>query len=83
MSKIKTSDDELMAIEMSFMTLTNKFAEEGISPLASAAIMMKIAMMVYKSSLNEEDYNAMINTIADSRDMIKSFDEYSQTGRLN
>lgn len=83
MSKIKTSDDELMAIEMSFMTLTNKFAEEGISPLASAAIMMKIAMMIYKSSLNEEDYNAMINTIADSRDMIKSFDEYSQTGRLN
>jgi hypothetical protein len=83
MSKIKTSDDELMAIEMSFMTLTNKFAEEGISPLASAAIMMKIAMMVYKSSLNEEDYNAMINTIADSRDMIKSFDDYSQTGRLN
>jgi len=83
MSKIETSDDELMAIEMSFMTLTNKFAEEGISPLASAAIMMKIAMMVYKSSLNEEDYNAMINTIADSRDMIKSFDEYSQTGRLN
>lgn len=83
MSKIKTSDDELMAIEMSFMTLTSKFAEEGISPLASAAIMMKIAMMIYKSSLNEEDYNAMINTIADSRDMIKSFDEYSQTGRLN
>jgi hypothetical protein len=83
MSKIETSDDELMAIEMSFMTLTNKFAEEGISPLASAAIMMKIAMMVYKSSLNEEDYNAMINTIADSRDMIKSFDDYSQTGRLN
>jgi hypothetical protein len=45
--------------------------------------MMKIAMMVYKSSLNAEDYNAMINTIADSRDMIKTFEEYGSAGRLN
>jgi hypothetical protein len=83
MSTVKTTDDELMAIEMSFLAITNKFAEEGISPLASAAVMMKIAMMVYKSSLNAEDYNAMINTIADSRDMIKTFEEYGSAGRLN
>ena len=84
MSKIKTTDDELMAIEMSYMMLTNKFMDEGFSPLACAAIMSKLSMMIYKTTLNAEEYNSMINSIADSRDQIKSFAEYSNgAGRLN
>jgi hypothetical protein len=84
MSKIETTDEELMAMEMSYMMLTNKFMDDGFSPHACAAVMTKLAMMVYKSTLNAEDYNSMINSIADSRDQIKSFTEYSGgAGRLN
>lgn len=83
MSTIKTNDDEMMAIEISYGELTRKFAEEGINLFACAAVMTKLAFMIYKTSLNDEDYNAMINEISDNRDMIKSFEEYGNAGRLN
>ncbi len=83
MSKINTSDDELLSIEISYGELTRKFAEEGINPFACAAVMTKLAFMIYKTSLNAEDYNSMINAISDSRDEIKSFEEYGSAGRLN
>jgi hypothetical protein len=63
--------------------LTNKFMDDGFSPHACAAIMTKLAMMIYKTTLDAEDYNSMINSIADSRNMIKSFTDYRRTGRLN
>jgi hypothetical protein len=83
MSEIKTTNEELMAIEMSYMVLTDKFLSDGFSPHACAAVMAKLAMMVYKSTLNANDYDAMINSISENRHMIKSFDEYKQPGRLN
>jgi hypothetical protein len=83
MTTINTNDDELLAIEIAYGELTRKFAEEGVNPFACAAIMTKIAMMIYKTSLNAEDYDAMINTISDNRDQIKSFEDYTGEGRLN
>jgi hypothetical protein len=83
MTTINTSDDELMAIEIAYGELTRKFAEDGINVFACAAVMTKLAFMIYKTSLNAEDYNAMINEISDNRDKIKSFEEYSGAGRLN
>lgn len=83
MSSINTSEDDMLALEMSYMELTNKFIDSGISPMASAAVMAKISFMIYKTSLNAEDYNSMIDTISDSRDLIKSFSEYVGVSRLN
>jgi len=83
MSKIETNDEQLMALELSFMDLASRFASEGISPMASAAIMIKLALMMYKTSLNAEQYNLMVDNISNSRDLIKSFDEYVRIGRLN
>ena len=83
MSAIKTTDEELLAIEVSFAELTNKFAQEGFSPYACAAVMTKLAFMIYKTSMNDEDYNSMIDSISDSRDQIKSFVEIEKVSRLN
>jgi len=83
MSKIETSDEELMAMEISYAHLTHKFVEEGFSQYACAASMIKLAFMIYKSSLNPEDYNSMIDSISDSRDRIKSFAEIEKFSRLN
>jgi hypothetical protein len=83
MTTIKTNDDEMLAIEIAYGELTRKFAEEGVNPFACAAVMTKLAFMIYKTSLNSEDYNAMINEISDNRDKIKSFEEYGSSGRLN
>ena len=83
MSTINTSDEEMMALEVSYMMLTNKLVDENFSPMACAAIMTKLAMMLYKSTLNPEEYNVMVDTISDSRDLVREFSDYANTGRLN
>ena len=83
MTTINTTDEELMAMEISYANLTHKFVEDGFSQYACAASMVKLAFMIYKSSLNAEEYNEMINSISDSRDRIKSFAEIEKFSRLN
>lgn len=77
------TDDDLLAIETSYMNITTQYIDKGMSPYACAAAMTKLAFMIYKTSMNAEDYNIMINSISDSRDMIKSFDELEKYKRLN
>jgi len=83
MTSIKTTDEELLAMEISYANLTSKFTEEGFSPYACAASMVKLAFMIYKTSMNAEEYNMMIDSISDSRDHIKSFAEIEKLSRLN
>lgn len=83
MTTINISDEKMLILETSFMNLTTRCIDDGFSPYACAAIMTKLAFMIYKTSMNAEDYNAMINSISDSRDRIKSFDELQQKSRLN
>ena len=83
MSTIKTSNDEMIAIEIAYAELTRKYAQEGINLFACAAVMTKLAFMIYKTSLNAEDYELMINSISDSRNQIMSFDEIANVSRLN
>ena len=83
MTTINTSDDQMLALEVSFAELTNKFVQEGFDPYACAAVMTKIAFMIYKSSMSPEDYNMMIDEISNSRDMIMTFAEFEQRGTLN
>lgn len=80
---MQTTDDEMLAIEIAYGELTRKFTEEGVNPFACAAVMTKLAFMIYKTSLNAEDYNTMINEISDNRDKIRSFEDYESAGRLN
>jgi len=72
-----------MAMEISFASLTSKFTDEGYSPYACAAIMTKLAFMIYKTTLDAEEYNLMIDSISDNRNHIKSFSEVAKISRLN
>ena len=83
MTTIKTSDEQMIALEVSFAELTNRFVKEGFDPYACAAIMTKIAFMIYKSSMTPEDYDLMINEISNNRNNIRTFAEFEQKGRLN
>ena len=83
MSDIDDLSDQLGAIELAYLELTTNLAKSGVSPLAAAAIMTKLAMMLYKTSLSEEDYHSMIDEIANSRDLIRTMEEYMTSGRLN
>jgi hypothetical protein len=86
--KIETNDDQLMAIQTSYTELTKRFMEEGFDGFACAAIMTKLALMIYKSALSEEEYNLMIDEISSSRDYVKTFEESNaeflrSVGKLN
>ena len=87
MTTINTSDEQMLALEVSFAELTNRFVNEGFDPYACAAIMTKIAFMIYKSSMTPEDYDLMIDEISNSRNSILTFAEFEQKveqkGRLN
>lgn len=76
-------DKELYFLESSFVDLTNRLIQEGFNPYSCAAVMTKIAFTMYKSSLNEQEYNDMIDSISESRDKIKTLNEISQVSRLN
>jgi hypothetical protein len=47
--------------------------EDG-KPLEVAATMMAQALSLYKTVLNAEDYDRMVDSISDSRDKVKSFE---------
>ena len=87
MTTINTSDEQMLALEVSFAELTNRFVNDGFDPYACAAIMTKIAFMIYKSSMTPEDYDLMIDEISNSRNSILTFAEFEQKveqkGRLN
>ena len=81
--KIETNDNGLLAMEISYAELTHKFIEEGFNQYACAASMIKLAFMIYKSTMSAEDYDLMVDSISDSRDRIKSFAEIEKFSRLN
>jgi len=43
------------------------------SPLEVAAIMMAQSLTIYKSALDEEEYNLMVDNISNSRNKVKAF----------
>ena len=47
--------------------------EELYSAMEVAAIMMAISLSIYKSGLDELDYNAMVDNISASRSKVKTF----------
>lgn len=67
-----TSDEQLQDLYNKQFDFAVKLSEEH-SPLEVAAIMMTQALSIYRSALSDEEYNAMVDTISDSRSLVKTF----------
>ena len=46
---------------------------DGTDPLQCAGVMMAHALMLYKTSLPEDEYHKMIELMARSKDNVKTF----------
>jgi hypothetical protein len=68
---------ELFAIADRLYKVTNDLIAEGHKPFAVAAVHVMVAMQMYKTSLSEEEYNLMVDSISQSRDKIKSLNDIS------
>ncbi len=76
------NDDEMtrtqmLEIESKYMMLTNELVGNNVNPFAVAAVMTKLAMMIYKTSLSASAYDEMIDSISERRNIVKPFNEIS------
>lgn len=54
-----------------------KFAEElseKYDALAIAGVMTAQALSIYRTAMSESEYNQMVDSISDSRDLVQTFD---------
>jgi hypothetical protein len=66
------SDDQLQELYDKYLDFTVSMITDG-NTLSVAAIMMAQALSIYKTALNEEEYNAIVDNISSSRDQVKQF----------
>lgn len=70
----KTQDIEAVYAAIHGFT-HNLMSEEGLSidPLVVAAVLASTALAIYKTTLAEDDFNDIVDAIADSRGHVKPF----------
>ncbi len=66
------SDDQLQEVYNDYLDFTVNMINES-NALSVAAIMMAQALSIYKTAMNDEEYNAMVDNISASRDQVKKF----------
>lgn len=58
--------------------------EGGATPMPVAAVMMTTALRLYRTCLNDEDFNKMMDYLSDVRDNIDAFPTPEELrGKLN
>lgn len=67
------TDTKLQRLYSQYLEFTDHMATE-YGAMEVAAIMMTQALSLYRSSLDEDEYNKMVDMISASRTQIKTFD---------
>jgi|LauGreDrversion4_2_1035121.scaffolds.fasta_scaffold108497_4 hypothetical protein len=66
------NDDKLQLLYSNFLEFTDHMCVEH-SPMEVAAIMMTQALSLYRTNMNEDEYNQMVDMISASRTQVKTF----------
>ena len=66
--------EQVEIINVELAQVMEKWAENGYSPMAMAAVFTVMGLQIYRTTMNDEDFNNMMDNISASRDMIKRFD---------
>jgi hypothetical protein len=57
-----------------YMKFTDDMVGEYQSVLEIAAVMMAQALSIYKTTMDEEDFNRMVDNISSARDKVQKFE---------
>jgi hypothetical protein len=68
------NDEKLQRLYSKFLEFADHMSVEH-RPMEVAAIMMAQALTIYKSALSEDEYNAIVDNISNSRDKVKTFEK--------
>jgi hypothetical protein len=66
------SDDQLQEVYDDYLNFTVGMINKG-DALSVAAVMIAQALSIYKTAMNSEDYNNIVDNISASRDQVKQF----------
>lgn len=67
------SDEQLQDLYDDYLEFTSQMITEATA-MSVAAIMLAQALSIYRTALNDEEYNMMMDSISDSRDQVKPFE---------
>lgn len=68
------SDDDMLKLYNKYLQFTDDQLAD-YDAMTVAGIMLAQALSIYKTAMNDEDYNNMIDVISDSRHKVKSFND--------
>lgn len=67
-------DDKLESLYDTYWQLNTEMLKQGHEPMAIAGVMVAQALTIYKTIMNEVEFDMMVDNIADSRDKIKKLE---------
>lgn len=76
-------EESFKAVYESYLRITNGLIESDHDPLMLAAVLSTIGLSIYRTILNETDYDLMIDAIGNFKDEIKTFENSSPKGHLH
>lgn len=66
------SNDEILTKTYNDITaLCLQLIRDGVDPLIVAAALVSLGASIYKTTLSEEDFNLMMDSVSDLRDQIQ------------
>lgn len=66
------SNDEILTKSYNDITaLSLQLIRDGVDPLIVAAALISLGASIYKTTLSEEDFNLMMDSVSDLRDQIQ------------
>jgi len=76
-------EESFKAVYESYLRITNGLIESDHDPLMLAAVLSTIGLSIYRTMLNETDYDLMIDAIGNFKDEIKTFESSNPKGHLH
>ena len=71
--------NDLVNVQVMLLTVIEKMIEDGVNPLAVAAMMSNISLRMYRTLLPDGDYDAMVDVISNSRYRIEPLTQNTKT----
>jgi hypothetical protein len=74
------TDQDLSKLYEDLVSFVSERVNKGQDTMAIAAIMVRLGLEIYKTTLDEQGYNKMVDFISNTRDDIKAIKQSPSTG---
>lgn len=68
---MNTTDQELMNTYGTVLVKATDLIKGGVDPLVVAAALVSLGASIYKTTLSEEDFNLMMDSVSNLRDQVQ------------